>query len=206
MSFIETPRFPDRIAFTAMSGPAFSTNVITLVSGFESRNINWSETRHTFDLAIPVRTQTEVEEITAFFRRVYGRANGFRIKDWSDYDVVKASCVSLGNSPDVEYQMRKDYVSGSTTVYRTITKPVSGSVSVYVNDSLQTGGYSVDYTTGIITFDSPPSGSPPVVTWSGEFDVPVRFDTDTLKWRVVDRGADGLLYQVDALPLVEVRV
>jgi uncharacterized protein (TIGR02217 family) len=203
MSFFESPRFPDNIAFSAMGGPGFSTTVVTLTSGYEARNANWSETRYAYDLALPVRTQSEVDEINAFFRRAQGKALGFRLKDWSDYAVLKNSTASLGLSPDVQWQMRKDYVSGAVTNVRTITKPVSGTVFVYVNNVLQTSGYTVNYATGIITFVSPPVGP---VTWTGEFDVPVRFDVDTLKWRVIDRGATGLMYQIESLPLVEVRV
>lgn len=202
MSFIETPRFPDKIAFTAIGGPGFSTTVVTLVSGYEARNINWSETRHSYDLAVPVRNQAEVDVINAFFRSAQGRAKGFRFKDWSDCTTTKALAVSVGASPNVLFQMQKQYVSGATTNERKITKPVSGTVTVYVNNVLQTSGYTVDYTTGAITFTSPPAGA---VTWSGEFDVPVRFDVDVLRWRVVDRGTDGLLYQVESLPLIEVK-
>jgi uncharacterized protein (TIGR02217 family) len=203
MSFIESPRFPDSIAFTAVGGPGFSTNVVTLVSGYEARNVNWAEARHTYDLAIPARTQQEVDEINAFFRNAQGKANGFRLRDWSDYSVTKAPAVSTGASPDVVFQMQKTYTSGTVTMVRKITKPVQSTVKVYVNDVLQTSGYSVDQATGLITFTSPPAST---VTWSGEFDVPVRFDVDMLRWRVIDRSADGLLYQVEALPVVEVRV
>lgn len=186
MSFIESPRFPDVIAFTAIGGVGFSTSVVTLTSGFEARNVNWSSTRYGYDLALPVRNQSEVDTINAFFRNAQGRANGFRFKDWSDYQATKNSTATLTSKT---FQFQRDYVSGSTTNVRTIKKPVSGTVSIYVANILQTSGYSIDHTTGIVTFVSDPSGA---VTWTGEFDVPVRFDVDMLKWRVVDRGANGL--------------
>jgi uncharacterized protein (TIGR02217 family) len=203
MSFIETPRFPDNIGFSAIGGPGFSTNVVTLISGYESRNVNWASTRYSYDLAIPPRTQAEVDVINAFFRNAQGRANGFRFKDWSDYSAQAASTVSLGLSPNTQFQLQKAYVSGSSTSLRKITKPVSGTVQVYVNGVLQTTGYTVNHATGVITFTAAPAD---VVTWTGQFDVPVRFDVDTLRWRVLDRDANGLLYQIDSLTLIEVRV
>ena len=204
MSFIESPRFPDVIAFSAIGGPGFSTNIITLTSGYESRNINWTSSRYGFDLAIPVRTQSEVDEINAFFRIMKGRANGFRFKDWSDFFATDSTVIALG---DDAYQMQKIYTAGTETNSRIITKPVAETIQIYVGGTEVTSGYSpsctLDEETGIIYFEDTPGGT---VTWSGEFDVPVRFDTDTLKWRVVDRGSDGLLYQVESLPLVELRI
>jgi uncharacterized protein (TIGR02217 family) len=200
MSFIESPRFPDVIGFTAVGGMGFSTSIVTLASGYEARNVNWSSTRYGYDLAIPVRSQSEVETINAFFRNAQGRANGFRFKDWTDYSATKNSTATLTSKT---FQLQRDYVTGSSTNVRTIKKPVSASVSIYVNNVLQTTGFTVNYTTGVVTFVADPSGP---VTWSGEFDVPVRFDVDALRWRVVDRGSASLLYQCEELTLVEVRL
>jgi uncharacterized protein (TIGR02217 family) len=204
MSFIESPRFPDVIAFSAVGGPGFSTNIITLASGFESRNINWTSSRYGYDLAIPVRSQAEVNEINAFFRNARGKANGFRFKDYSDFEATDSSVISITTST---FQLQKVYTSGTETNSRIITKPVAGTIHIYVGtaevDSGFSPGFTLDEETGIITFDDDPGGT---VTWSGEFDVPVRFDTDILQWRVVDRGSDGLLYQTELLPLVEIRI
>lgn len=203
MSFFESPKFPDNIGFSAIGGPGFSTNVIVLVSGYESRNANWTHTRYSYDLALPARSQSEVDTINAFFRTAQGKAHGFRLKDWADYSASAAPATSLGNSPNLQFQMYKRYTSGAQTNDRKISKPVNGTVSVYVATVLQVSGYSIDYATGIITFSSPPGGA---VTWTGEFDVPVRFDIDQLRWRVIDRDSDGLLYQVESLPIVEIRL
>ena len=204
MSFIESPRFPDVIAFSAVGGPGFSTNIITLASGFESRNINWTSSRYGYDLAIPVRSQAEVNEINAFFRNARGKANGFRFKDYSDFEATNSPVISITSKT---FQLQKVYVSGSETNSRIITKPVGDTIHIYVGtgevDSGFSPGMTLDEETGIITFEDEPGGT---VTWSGEFDVPVRFDTDTLQWRVVDRGSDGLLYQIEQLPLVEIRI
>ena len=200
MSFIESPRFPDVIAFSAIGGPGFNTSVVTLASGYESRNINWSASRYGYDLAIPVRTQTEVDTINAFFRNANGKAHGFRFKDWADYAASLAPTITLTTKT---FQLQKTYVTGSLTSNRIITKPVASSLEVFVNAVKVTSGYTVNSATGIITFTDVPAGA---VTWSGEFDVPVRFDTDSLQWRVIDKGSDSLLYQVEQLPLVEVRI
>ena len=204
MSFIESPRFPDVIAFTAVGGPGFSTNIITLASGYESRNINWTSSRYGYDLAITVRNQAEVYAINAFFRLVKSKENVFRFKDYADFQATNASVISLTSST---FQLQKVYTSGTETNSRIITKPVGETIHIYVGSGEVGSGFSPGFTldeeTGIITFEDEPGGT---VTWSGEFDVPVRFDTDMLQWRVVDRGSDGLLYQIEQLPLVEIRI
>lgn len=64
----------------------------------------------------------------------------------------------------------------------------------------QVSGWSVDATTGIITFAAAPA-SGVLVTAGFEFDVPVRFDTDRLDvtWDLDRLGS------IASIPLVEVR-
>ncbi len=57
---------------------------------------------------------------------------------------------------------------------RTITKPVAGTVQVYLDGVEQPSGWSVDTTTGLVTFGVPPTLGVEV-TAGFEFDVPVRF-------------------------------
>jgi len=60
---------------------------------------------------------------------------------------------------------------------RTVTKPVVGTVKVYLDGIAQISGWSVDTTTGLVTFVTAPALGIEV-TADFEFDVPVRFDTD----------------------------
>ena len=45
-----------------------------------------------------------------------------------------------------------------------------------------------------------------VFTWSGEFDVPVRFDTDKLSYQMLPSSPAGRLYQLPSLPLLEIKL
>ena len=60
----------------------------------------------------------------------------------------------------------------------------------------------VDYTTGLVTVTAPPS-SP--ITWSGEFDIPVRFESDRLDVDPIARTSQGFVLTAD-VDLVEVRL
>jgi len=72
-------------------------------------------------------------------------------------------------------QSTKPYTNGRFSTVRTITKPVSGAI-VYV-DGVEKAG-TLDTATGLFTPTNPWAGG--VLTWTGEFDVPVRFASDRL--------------------------
>lgn len=199
MAFHET-RFPDDIAYGSSGGPEYSTDIVITIGGHEQRNINWSAARARYNVAHGVKTASQLADLIAFFRARKGRAHGFRFKDWTDYQGA-AELIGTGNNSKTEFQLVRNYTSGSTTEARTITKPVSGSISIYKDGVLQTSGVSVSATTGIVTFTSAPANSV-VITATFEFDVPVRFDTDRLSASLDSYGSHSWL----DIPLVEVRV
>lgn len=192
MAFIETPRFPDQLAYGLVVGPIDSRTRVRTESGLVTINVNWAHYLTKFDGTTTARTQAQRDEIDKFFRAI--RAEGFRIKDWSDYKSDSRGVLTTIDS--THFQLGKTYTSGSTTYTRKITKPIS-TISVAGG-----GSYTVDYTTGIVT---KVSGSNPT-SWSGEFDVPVQFDSDELLWQVATRGAGGLMYIADGLSMTEMRL
>jgi uncharacterized protein (TIGR02217 family) len=199
VSFVEI-QFPADISYGSSGGPTFSTDVIEAFSGFEQRNINWSAARARYNVAHGVKTQSQLDELIAFFRARQGKAIGFRFKDWTDY---QATTETLGTGDGVtnEFQLVKRYASGGATELRAITKPVSGTVQVFRNAALVSSGVSVNTATGKVTFAAPPATGV-VITSSFQFDVPVRFDTDRLAATLESYGVNSWL----DIPLVEVRV
>jgi uncharacterized protein (TIGR02217 family) len=140
-----------------------------------------------------------MEALQAFFRARFGKAYGFRFKDWSDYQAV-AQNLGTGNGSQTAFQLLKLYSSGGYSYSREIKKPVSGTVKIYLNSILQSSGFSVDHATGIVTFSAAPAGGVNVST-DFDFDVPVRFDTDALAVRADGPG----IFVWDAIPIVEIR-
>lgn len=207
MSFDEV-QLPLRVGFGSGGGPGFSTEIITVEGGYERRNQNWAEARRRFDAATGLRNASDVSTLMGFFLARAGRARGFRLKDWGDFS-SKADGVSTpsfsdqslgtGNGTTTQFQLKKTYVSGAITHTRTIRKPVSGSVVIGVNGSQSLSGWSIDTTTGIITFSTAPVGGASL-TAGYTFDVPVRFDTDSLNIA----AEDFQLARVQ-IPLVEIR-
>ena len=175
MSFHEI-KFPTDIDYGFTGGPGFLTELVTLGSGFEQREDIWSLSRARYSVAYGTKTDAELLTTKIFFMARYGRAYGFRFKDWLDYSMAD-ELIGLGDNSETEFQIIKTYSSGAYDYIRIITKPVSGSVVVYLNDIEQVSGWSVDTTTGVITFSSPP-GIDVEVSVDCDFDVPVRFDMD----------------------------
>lgn len=178
MSFIETPRFPDGIAYGAIGGPGFNTTVIVVKSGFESRNSEWSAARCRFEVAQAAKSKADFDTVTKFFRAVRGRAIGFRFKDFSDYQAALTEGVlGAGTGTGLPtYQMGKKYLAGASYELREINKPVSGACSFQRGGSPLTigagaGNIAVDYTTGVVTFVADASSSASGITVGSNTDV-----------------------------------
>lgn len=176
-------RFPTDISYGSAGGPEFSTEVVELGNGSEQRNTNWAYSRERWNVAYGIKAQADLDALMSFFYARRGRAHGFRFKNHADF---QATGVELTEDENGEFQLVKVYTSGIYTYTRKIVKPVADSVTIYIDgvdqsDSLGPVGWSVDLTTGLVTFDSGSGpGSGEVVTADFEFDVPMRFDTDHL--------------------------
>lgn len=198
MSFHEV-RFPEDISFGSSGGPEFSTNIVAVQSGHEQRNINWSQARARYNVTHAIKSQSQLDVLIQFFRARQGRAFAFRFKDWADYS-AEGQAIAVADGIKTEFQLVKNYVSGATSLGREITKPVIGTVKIYVNGQ-EIKDVTVDYTNGKISFDTPPE-TEDIITADFEFDVPVRFDSDIISSRFDDYGVSS----VSGIPLIEVRV
>jgi uncharacterized protein (TIGR02217 family) len=208
MSFDEV-QMPLRVGFGSRGGPSFSTEIVVIDGGFERRNQNWSQARRKYDARTGLRSAADVGTLLGFFHARAGRARGFRLKDWSDFtssaDGISAAswadqAIGTGDGTNVTFQLQKNYTSGSVTHRRDIKKPVSGSVTVGVNGTQALSGWSVNSVSGIVTFAVAPSNGH-VVTAGYQFDVPVRFDTDSLSLSAEDfRSVSG------DIPIIEIRI
>jgi len=96
--------------FGMNAGPEFNTTVVELGSGFEQRNANWSRGRLSGNLGDRTLDRIEKETIIAFFRARFGRAVGFRIKDWADFESTAEFLTATDGFRT--YQLRKNYING----------------------------------------------------------------------------------------------
>lgn len=210
MSFHEV-RFPANLSFGSSGGPERLTEIVTLANGFEERNSPWADSRRRYDAGLGMRSLADVDALIAFFEARRGRLFGFRWKDWSDYRSsgslhepgFEDQVIGTGDGAVRAFQLQKIYRSGDATYARDIRKPVSGTVRIGLQGDVQTEGvdFGVDFVNGVVTFASAPPQDA-MVTAGFEFDVPVRFDTDSIRTSVASFKAGD----IPDVPVIEVRI
>lgn len=207
MAFHEV-RFPDDISRGARGGPERRTQIVELASGDEERNASWANSRRRYDVAYGIRRADDLAAVVAFFEARNGRLHGFRFKDWGDHKSCLPSqtpaptdhTIGTGDGTATQFQLVKRYSSGAQSWTRAIAKPVAGSVTIALNGTPQVSGWSVNTSTGLVTFATAP-GTGIAITAGFAFDVPVRFDSDALDVTLdLER-----LGSITSIPLVEIR-
>ena len=192
--------FPRDLSFGTAFGPQHSTGIVEVASGAEQRVQRWTSPRHRYDVAYVLRELNDPAEglarVLTFHRARSGRANSFRFWDAIDYSTnplqtpnndatVNATeldeFIGDGATGVFDYQLVKTYTSGLTTVTRNVTKPIQGTVKVAYGGTLKVENtdYTVNYSTGVVTIASNP-GNGVDITAGCKFNVPVRFEDDTL--------------------------
>ena len=207
MAFHEV-RFPDNISRGARGGPERRTQIVELASGDEERNASWANSRRRYDVAYGIRRADDLAAVVAFFEARNGRLHGFRYKDWADYKSCLPSQaitptdqqIGTGAGSLKTFQLAKRYISDAQSWTRTVAKPAASTVRVALGMVEQMSGWTVDATTGALTFTTAPANG--VIVRAGfEFDVPVRFDTDVLDVTLdIER-----LGSITSIPLLEIR-
>lgn len=161
MSFESDP-FPINTLNTGfgavVGGPAFRTQIVTGSGGDEQRNGKSRHARRQFRINTELLAADDLSALYAHFQARRGSTDSFPFTDVFDY--------TASGEPIVSGQLTKKYSFGGIDYSRPITLPKSGTVSF-------TGGGSLNYSTGII---SGGSGG----TWTGEFYIPARYDSDAL--------------------------
>lgn len=199
---IDNVRLPVEVEQGATGGPRFKTSIQTALSGIEQRIAEWDVARCEYDISYAVRGKADlISEVIKLWRDRLGPAYPFRFKDWSDFEADNVN-IGTGDGAVAAFQLIKSY-SLVYVVNRIIQLPVEDTVAITVAGvaKVETTDYTVDYSTGLVTFgagDIPAATQ--VVRASFEFDVPVRFTDDVLKISMtMDDYGD-----IPSIPLMEV--
>jgi uncharacterized protein (TIGR02217 family) len=190
-------RLPDSVEQGATGGPTFQTSVLHMSSGMEQRNIDWAETRHEWDLAYGIDDKTTFDAVRQFFFARRGQAHYFRFKDWSDYQLVQ-ELIGIGDAVNRQFQLLRTYeATGPAPYLRRITRPVTGTLLLYVN-GVSTG--FTDLGLGLYQFAAAPANGA-LVTATCDFDIPMRFNVDKFQLQLDQPNAAA----IGSLPVIEVR-
>ena len=195
--------FPLEIGREATAMAAFSTNVVTTLSGHERRNSDWSDARLSYDVGPGVRGEQELGVLLDFFRARRGAAIGFRFTDPFDFSSnamtgepgMLDQVIGAGNGLQTGFPLLKSYGAGGQI--RRITRPRAG-VLVATN-----GAANADWTLtedGVVQFATAPDVGA-VITAGFIFDVPVRFADDRIEVARATFGAGDM----PSVPLIEIR-
>jgi uncharacterized protein (TIGR02217 family) len=203
---------PEDYSYGARGGGGFDTAIVATDSGATQRTARRSSPARTYDISYSPELRANLAPLIAFYNARLGPANTFLFKDWLDFSTASDNysaaaaddvVIGAGDGTATVFQLKKNYTSGNETLVRTLKYPKSGTVLVEVDGVAQTEttDYTVNYTTGEITFLSAPALAEDV-TAGCEFYVPVYFAKE------LDREFPAQLDSLDTvsipdIPLVE---
>lgn len=199
--------------YGAVGGMSFDVEIIKMADdSLEQRNAKTLLPLGRWQLGDRLIAESEADllnEVT-YLRQFHldrlGSFQGFRFRDWSDFQGFNEN-IATGDGVTEQFQLRKVYTVAGSSAYRPIQKPVIGSVSISVDGILETSSWTIDYSTGVISRTAPvPDGA--LIRASYEFDVPVWFDSDQIGFSLqgYEPESGDAIYRLDSLFVVEQRL
>lgn len=207
--FIEAPRLELPRGWIYDVSPDFDTSIVQRGRRQESRNLFVDEAQIRIAVTIPRDRVSDIPYILRFYRVTRARTAGFRVQDPTDYlstlqgfaiedtdaqpAAIDQPLVEVDGSSGTQWELWKQYPIGEGPTLlvfeRRIRKPVAGSILVAneVGESQAPDTWTLNASTGVVTVGPGFAGVPN--TWGGQFDVPVRFDSD-LPLRIEDFRLD----------------
>ena len=195
MSDFHDIRFPLHLAFGTRGGPVRPTDILQLANGTEIRNAKTRHSRRQYNAVAGLKSSLQAFELLDFYESRNGPLHAFRFRDPLDYKAD--NYIGRGTGGQRDFELIKSYGEAPYQYVRRITKPVIGTVIAFIDD-VETA-VSVDYQRGQIQFETPPYLGA-VISAQFEFDVPVRFASESLDIVLDDFGAT----QIQDIPLIEI--
>ncbi|WP_296643088.1 DUF2460 domain-containing protein [Thiobacillus sp. 65-1402] len=200
--FIETVLPVLNNDFGTVGGPQWRTGIIEKRTGHEQRNIDLDDPRREWSMGERGMLEADLDALLEFHTMVRGAAIGFRFLDQADHKASTKQLLGFGTGALATFQLVKHYGESAYEYVRPITKPIAGTVAVYVDDVLQASGWTLDAATGIVTFAAAPALDA-VVKATFQFHVPVRFKEDRIRHKFEMFTNDGKWFSVSPVTLIE---
>lgn len=173
-------------AYGFTGGPVFRTNIVEMRSWRESRNADVDMARHMYSAPYQNIDQEGWREIRRMFFVCRGRVHCFRLRDPND-DRADQELFGIGDGTTSLFQLSTLSEADGITYSRLVQLPVNPVIYV---DGVEVAA-SVDLQSGEVDFGSSVPDVGAALTWSGMFDVKVRFDQDELPFSLDSRRGDG---------------
>lgn len=210
MAHYDTLIFPLAIPLDASGGPKRRSIRVESASGYAVRNQLWATSLRRWDLGGAVRSLGDMDAFVTFFEEAGGNVHSFLLVDPLDHKTCGPAgivtptdqAIGTGDNAETDFQLVKAR-GAVNSQSRDILKPKTVRVALAGVEQSEGTDFTVDYSTGVVTFSSPP-GSSVAVTWGGTFYTPARFDFDDdhLEIAMQDFAAGSVV----SLPVVEERL
>lgn len=197
--FLELQLDPN-ISYGATGGLSFNTLVVGNPSRIETRFQQQNRGYWKLTISLNDKSKTQMQAIQDHFEAVRGKTYGWRFRNKRNY-IANNEPVPLLTGTTM--QLRKTRTVAGVTTVELIRKPdMTLPITIQKNgtDFPAAGNWTLDTTTGIVTFTTDQTGS--TFTWSGEHDMAARFDVD-------DFGAgweDFDVFSLDSINIMEIQV
>lgn len=217
--FIEAPRLELPRGWVYDVSADYDTSIIKRGRRHESRNLFTDDSQIRIAVTVPRDRVSDIPYLLRFYRVMRARTAGFRVQDPTDYLSTQQGFVvedtdpqpaatdqpllEVDGSSGAQWELWKQYTIGEGPTLqifeRRIRKPVAGAILVAneLGDAQDATRWTLDTATGVLTVGPGFVGVPN--TWGGQFDVPVRFDSD-LPLRVEDFRLDETSFSLLELP------
>ena len=156
----------------------WKTDVVEYDNKNNQRNAVWSSPRRHWFINFAFMEKRIRDRIIEIFNRSRGMYDSSLLKDEDDYSAIADFA---GDGGTKTFQLYKTYYPLTAETWSEDKKDIKeGTVTVKIDGTPQPAGWSVNYTTGIITFDTAPANEA-VIEISFQFYFRVIFATDTYK-------------------------
>lgn len=183
-------------------GPEFSTRIVSMANGRERRNANWSQARRKYSAPFLNIRKEAYREILRMFLVCEGMAHCFRFRDELDNTAVDEQ-FGVGDGTTTDFQLGVVWVADTVPYYRNVyALPEQPTINA---NGAPASGLAVDLDRGTVTFDTAPAPGT-LLTWSGLFDVWVRFNDDYLPFSLDNPDATNGSVNLIEVPPPEVTV
>jgi uncharacterized protein (TIGR02217 family) len=201
MSFVDV-RLPVGIERGARRVDDEDIEIVRSDAGTETRNARHDQSAREWEFSLAterLNTPGNVKALRTMWKVCRKSLHSFRWRDWTAFQ-LSDELIGTGDGSDTTFQITKTWSLGGSSYVERITKPSRDAlITVKKAGVVQSpSAYSVNYLTGVITFNSAP-GNGQAITVSCEYDIAVRFDA-ALTSGLEHFGTE----KIDAVHLVEV--
>jgi len=190
--------------YGAQGGPEFSVTSTVSGGGYEKTNLDWSQPKGQWQIGDRTGEDCldlqEYEYLYSFWMSRRGSFEGFRYKDWGDYELLD-EWIGVGNGVQTAFQITKTYGSFVRVLKKIDPKGFSWQIGFTQPPAV------LNPNTGMLTFSTPPAAGADIRV-SGEFHVPVRFVENVWSGRFYAANPDTgqRFYELGSLQLRGIRV